>query len=143
MWAVWALGMRMITSFPATYPLIRRHVRAIILLHALTASEETTDQIQQHGDIDYRNADFFVELKHGEVYSFFACTPEYAKYYMEREGERAFISPGLFLVRDVLVASVLAAVEACIEDGMLEQLGVLQSEEGTIADAGAVLTIAR
>jgi hypothetical protein len=107
--------MRIMRRFPREFPLVQEYVQAVVFPHELASGEE--------------NADFFVELKGGDSYSFLACTPDYAKCYMERENERSFISPGLLLVRDIAIDSLLSAVEECLATGELTRIGVLQIDE--------------
>jgi hypothetical protein len=119
--------MQSISSFPPGYPLVDQCVRAIVLPHNLSEDLEAVGVAsEQCPATDSGNADFFVETKGGETYSFLACMPDFVECYMERENERSFVSPGLLLVRDISLESILAAVEDCLQQGALERLGVLQ-----------------
>jgi hypothetical protein len=78
------------------------------------------------------NDDFFVHLKDGNSYSFTAFTPDNIKQLMEQDNLKSFISPGLVLVQNINLESILDAIEECLKlskhnKSGLDRFGVLQT----------------
>lgn len=129
--------MKDIYTFPPQYQRINEQVKAIHLPHALSKDEEDpTIPSELLASDEYRLADFLVSLKNGKAYSFLAATPDFIKQTMADENAKSFLSPGLVLVSEISVESILSVVEHWLALAAnnyipLEHFGVLQKRIST------------
>ena len=113
--------MRIVTSFPEQYALVHQKVAELKLYYPLSEEDDDPDvmvsyELTKNGfKVDYRNYDFSVTLRDGRSFIFTACTPDYVRDFMEREGEISFVESGLLLVREVSLETMLDALEKCLE----------------------------
>lgn len=114
-------AMRAIKKFPDEYPLVCRSVEELRLYYPLSEEDEDSNAVVSYElmkdgfYVDFRHYDFSVTLKDGRSFVFTACTPEYVRDFMEREGSKSFVDAGLILVDSVNLGAMLAGLEQCLE----------------------------
>ena len=73
---------------------------------------------------------FFVRLNDGREFAFTAFTQDNIKHLMQQDDQRCFVSPGLVIVRDIDIESILACIEQCLVLSnnymTLDHFGVMQ-----------------
>ena len=126
---------RTITTFPERFMNVRDQVAELHLNHHLSRDEvdpETLAEMDRLGITeDYRIGDLWITLKDGRVFGFQASTPEYLRYYMDRERELSFVSSGLIVVSEMSLEAILHAIEECLSKAEyygLEHFGYRMSE---------------
>lgn len=109
--------MKSIVEFQDIYRYTKNHVKSIDFPHELSELDG--------------NADFFVNLKNGNSYSFTAFTTDNIKELMHKDDLLCFTAPGLIIVRSITIQAILKAVEECLihsfEGGIaIDHYGILQ-----------------